>query len=92
MSCVNDRVLVNLEAKSTPNYSLKYCSSISNAYYALAASCNRKRKLNSSKIIRVYTASKMASGNSQLGPFSEGIYYLIINYKLVFNVMHYFSD
>ena len=79
MSCVDEHVFLNLDAKSTPNYCTKYTSSISNAYYALAASSNRKRKLISSKLIRVYTASKMSSGNSQLGPFSEGIYYFFNN-------------
>ncbi len=68
-----------------PNQSEKYSRSISNAYYTLAASANRKRKRIPSKLIRVYTASKMSSGNSQLGPFSEGlfIYFFIIVYVVM---------
>ena len=95
MSCVNDNIFLNLEAKNSPNYRSKHCSSISNAYYALAASFSRKRKLISSKIIRIYTASKMSSGNSQLGPFSEGFYKLrlLLIVKSLSNIMHYyFSD
>jgi hypothetical protein len=74
MSSSKFEYLCNQEAQLAPNQSEKYSRSISNAYYTLlAASANRKRKRIPSKIIRVYTASKMFSGNSQLGPFSEGV-------------------
>ena len=73
----------NQERKLAPNQSEKYSRSISNAYYTLAASANRKRKRIPSKLIRVYTASKMSSGNSQLGPFSEGLF--------IYSFIHFFG-
>ena len=79
MSCSKFAYFFNQEAKLAPNHGEKYSCKISNAYYALVASANRKRKRNSFKIIRVYTASKMSSGNSQLGPFSEGLNIIFIN-------------
>ena len=78
----------NQERKLAPNQSEKYSRSISNAYYTLAASANRKRKRIPSKLIRVYTASKMSSGNSQLGPFSEGLF--IYSFIIVYVVMSIF--
>jgi len=82
MSSSKFEYLCNQEAQLAPNQSEKYSRSISNAYYTLAASANRKRKRIPSKIIRVYTASKMSSGNSQLGPFSEGLLFIFINFPI----------
>ena len=90
MSCFKFEYLFNEEAKLAPNQSEKYSRSISNAYYTLAASANRKRKRIPSKLIRVYTASKMSSGNSQLGPFSEGLF--IYSFIIVYVVMSIFLD
>ena len=85
--------LFNKEARQSPNFRSNYSPSISNAFYSVAASLNRKRKRPTNKLIRVYAASKMACGNSHLGPFTDGkivpnfiiiSYILLIGFDIIF--------
>ncbi len=79
--------LFNFDAGKNRENSLKYVADISNAFHAILAHSNRKRKCADVKHIRVYCAGKMSCGNSQLGPFNESfdfgndqklIWYIII--------------
>ena len=68
--------LFNFEAaKSTKNQS-KYSLDRSNAFYSMLTRSKRKIKCCDEKLIRVYSAGKMDCGNSQLGPFNEGLFFV----------------
>ena len=85
MSKIDD--LFNFDAGKKLKNGSEYMVDISNAFHAILAHSNRKRKCADMKLIRVYCAGKMSCGNSQLGPFNEGFVLEMIKNLIFFIIM-----